>query len=389
MLSPNNVYKLCYSLQIIDSIKRNSEHEKWEPAFIKFHGLEYLINELIPSSRNLLDPMNGTQRFTCIKLLLRTIVSMSIDSSTEPPVIKEVAASMTNTSIVVQMLVDIIIAVSSIPPLSHNENNEISSIIDYSLVWLGPLLSSDRSILDSFLNHESFDKWSEVTLLNTSPEIRLRAANLLVVAFLISPDSHFILLLYTKLISLFEVICRNYRFYNPYVDCFFDFFLNLARFSYIINSEVLIQTIIDIMKNIRHIYLENEYNVEKDFVNEGFLKVALQALKSDPNLKKQYGPFFIQEVCDVDLFELPRFGPEEANTDAPKCKCPSSRQTAYYFLFEMCIQCPDNYLLIVNKLSAIQNTLGFPSFWDLSPASFDRYLFFPSLLNPLFAFLTS
>jgi len=53
LLSTTNVCKLCYSLQIIDVISRSNDiNECWMSNFIKFGGLEYLINHLFSTCEN-------------------------------------------------------------------------------------------------------------------------------------------------------------------------------------------------------------------------------------------------------------------------------------------------------------------------------------------------
>jgi len=384
LLSTTNVYKLCYSLQIIDVISRTRDiNEEWMSNFIKFGGLEYLINHLFFNVRKLLDPENGPHRFSCVTLLLKAIVFMSIDSG-DSPKIKEAVTSIAtiNHFQIAQALLETGIIVATIPT-SAASVSQISSILKYSLDWLHPLLTTDNSILESFLNNNYFLQWSEAIGLHPHQEIRAHAFSILS-SSCFARNSPFVLQLFNKLIVLLDLIDSNYRRLNPYV---YEYFLLLTKLvqtlSPYLNFESLVQKICAIVKKNRNIYIEEEYKEEQDFVKLGLLKVFLYALGDiNSHLLQQYGPVLIEEICDVDLFELPNFGTQVSKANAPKLKLPSSRADAYMFLASLGAGSRECFLMILNKLIALQNSFESPKHWGLTPRSYERAsVGYPGLSN--------
>lgn len=364
-------------MQIIEVIRRSVIQEAWDEKFIKSRGLEYFINYLFPSIRNLLDPSSGAQRFLCVKLLLQVIVTLSIiEAPPSAPKVKEFALTSVIHSSFIQTLADLMIALSAIPSssLSLNEASHIDTINLSSLTWLGSLLCLDFSMLGLFLRSENFSTWCRVILFHSNHQIRNQAALLLENSCPLAPETHELSFgLFNHLNGMLDEINQNYRRLNPYVN---PYFLLLTKFTAPLRTELdgLVQRILSIMRNNRQVYIETEYNKDEvDQILLGLLYLSGNVFISDPNLKLKYGPAFIEEVCDVCLFELPR-NDEQSNTNTPKFKSPSSRSHAYQFLLHLCSACPDNYLLIVNKLRGIQDSLSFPN-WNISPSNFERYLF--------------
>ena len=364
ILSVESLYKLLYSLQIIESIVDTQgataqEVEKKNAWGSKFHeqgGINYLM-DIITSD---LHKTSRPKSKTCIALIFQIIVHF----------IHRLGNDFGNPSLVVEKILDITFNSSS----SEYPGMEDATIVEHSLE-LFIFYCYTPAIFKSFLQYPRLSEWlfqSLVLCRNTKIREHVqKAIEHLCSAVPVIEEKSTVSNFFEVLLSFLPSISTKLNTYGQYFDLF-NYVIraikddeNLRR-EYEEKFETIVGTLVETLKN--HPIIEKD-NKTDDTIIIGLLKILRALIVGNNHLKEKYGSELVEELYSHCLFEFPSV--EDHDRPILKCKSKLSRIMGFRLLHELSKNNKENFLSLAKKLIPHHDTFSAKD-WHYSPAQLEK-----------------
>ena len=365
ILNTNNLYKLLYALQIIESIvdtqganqddvdKKNS----WGTKFHEQGGVRYLMaiikSDLYQSSR--------PKSKTCIALIFQVIVHfihrLGNDFSSDAPVI-------------IQHILEIVFNSCK----SEYPGMEDATIVEHSLE-LFIFYCYTPEIFKQFLNLPNLSEWLYQSLVlcrnSTIREHIQKAIEHLCEAIPLVEEKPTLSIFFDILESFLPLISTNSNTYTQYFDLYNSTIRSInadetLKQKYSSKADTLVAQLVETLNN--HPIIEQNSHYE-DSIIIGIMKIIRALLVINDETKKKYGVSLIDQLYSACLFQFPTI--ENHDQSLLKCKSKQSRLAGFRLLHEVTKNSEENYLLLAKKLVTHHSSFA-PNLWNYSPTQLEK-----------------
>lgn len=323
LLDSRCIFKLLYSLQIVNSIITSAECEDWKNRFLELGGLSHVYSILTNFKAYGINPRNHFDA-KVLDYLLR-IVSIYMHYVSEETI---------DHSALINCVIDIIE-----PAIESLEETE--SVMENALGFLLIIVTCKPMLLLEIYSRQVFRNLISNCLLKC-PQAGIRQAitttvSTLVRALTVVPDG-----LQTPLDFFWEIIVANFPIDNsPICEEFFVLAGNLVLQVPDIPAEFLERCINFIYSRTS---IENRHLGNQDKVLTGYLGMTALLLYKQP----QENTRALLEYLYSALFDLEV---EMKSTECPpKFKHPMTRRAAFEVMIMLCMNCKSNADSLLDKL---------------------------------------
>jgi len=394
LLDSSCMYKLLYSLQIVNSFVSGSEsnsspeeveeRQAWRTKFLELGGFEHLYNILM-SAKLSQNSQDCTAK--CIGLLLgvlklfiqATLLNQPCEQlqSIFTPFISSESMTLEFPNLIRQMSEDagkkvmevihfpaFISKLLEIVEISIN----ISSLesVQSSLDLLLPMIVFKPELLPDLYNRSNFNNLIASTLLTCScSEVRESIkATFGIVAESVEELPESIQL--PKHFFLETLLAKLPTGQNPYCHEFFELVNKLLELCCYKDEGLL-----EVTKNFieSREMVESRHLKNQDHVLTGYLKITSSLVSQIP-YKKQSLQEFLSYIYNC-LFEIPEVAVNSSQNSPPKYKSEETRKAGFQLLLKLSEDCPENSSLLLNQLylNHSQNNLYYYFEPDISTRS--------------------
>lgn len=386
LLDTENVFKLFYSLQIIESLVKetNDKAQKWSERFKATGGVKHLFRILKDSNFEFNVASDG-RRVTCFALLLKIIdlfILKPREENEAPEIIEGLNIEQFNITPreLINKILDIIMNLSYSYKNVNEEKNEedansqksIEQLYIHAMPLLVAYVNSSEENLKYLINYPKIDEWIQFSLLN-SPYYHVRETTK-VSLYQVSLKS--IGLFLEKLLRLLPTVDPYHKTCTQYFELLNELIESFCQLDHHGEPDLIkdaTSQIIHLIEN--HPVIELRGSKNEDNVIIGLMTIATTIARNRQDLKPWIGRDHLIGVVFTD-FLFTFASPKNNGPDAPPlCKTQKSRSTAFNFLRELTNQCEENFIALVDRMIQCHGPRKIPlKFWAYQPTGFDKAL---------------
>lgn len=316
LLDSRCVFKLLYSLQIVDSIIRQEDSELWRNRFLSLGGVKHIYQILIGFQEYGMDPKN-TFEAQVLDFMLK-IIRIYLHSSDTYYQVESIVDYPSLISCIINIIESVVDSIE-----------ETESVLASALSFLVIILAHNPNLLQEIYSKEVFYNLIAKCLLQ-SPQQAIREAIMTTVSTIAESTAYTPEGLMNPIYFFWNIVISNFPTDNSQ-NCE-EFFILAAKLIY--QLSIVPDDFID--KCIEFVFtreaIEDRHRGNQDKVLTGYLHIATVLLAKHPEKKH---PMMLDYLYS-SLFDLE----VEMSNDSkppPKFKHPQTRKTAFDVMLVLCI----------------------------------------------------
>eukprot|EP01129_Flabellula_baltica_P011122 TRINITY_DN4802_c0_g1_i1.p1 TRINITY_DN4802_c0_g1~~TRINITY_DN4802_c0_g1_i1.p1 ORF type:complete len:2081 (-),score=416.76 TRINITY_DN4802_c0_g1_i1:9-6251(-) len=349
ILDTSNVYKLYYSLQIIESIFENWEQEdieNWKTIFITLGGVNYLVHTLDQFD---IFKSSGQKSVACLNQLLKVVNALLSSHEAQEHIVedpKQLISLLLDLTLEFSQKDNIPQKIPQAPPHSDpffipqkNKLPPISPVLQYTtndraiseaLSLVNYLVVSDKSLEEYFVSFDGLNNWIGSLIMQTP----LTATRIATKGFLndICQTTQNPSLVKLIVEYLFQCLSQIEDIPEPleYLEALSELLeFGVGQQFLQSNLEKELHLIIELIQ--KHPIVEKRGSDEEDLHLVGLLTLAKTIIMSNKDLLQSYGERLVELVYDECLFNIP-LSDSDLISGPPKCKTQVSRKAGLELL---------------------------------------------------------
>jgi len=383
LLDTENVFKLFYSLQIIESLvqETNDKARRWNQRFESTGGVEHLFRILKDSNFEFNAQSDG-RRVTCFALLLKIIDLFILKPREEEQVPELIEGSHIEQFItpreMINKILDIMMNLSyqDIQAKNEDERSNSQKSIEQLYIHAMPLLvayvNSSEENHQFLIHYPKINEWIRFSLLD-SPYYQVRESTRI---SLYQVSLKNIALFLEKLLKLLPTMNPRHTACTQYFDLLNGLIESYCQLDQQEGTDIIKEATTQIIQLIeKHPVIELRGSKIEDNVIIGLLTVTTTIVRNRQDLKTLVGRDHLIRVVFTD-FLFTFASPKNNGPDAPPlCKTQKSRAAAFNLLRELTNQCEENFIALVDQMIKCHEPRKIPlRFWAYQPQGFDKAL---------------